>query len=64
MKYLFVCLFTLSVTFSQSQDYFQQKVDYDITVELDDNNHTLSAFEKIIYTNNSPDKLSFIWFHI
>ena len=64
MKYLFVCLFTLSVTFSQSQDYFQQKVDYDITVELDDNNHTLSAFEKIIYTNNSPDKLSFLWFHI
>ena len=55
MKYVFVCLFALSVTFAQTQDYFQQKVDYDITVKLDDDNHTLSAYEKIIYTNNSPD---------
>ena len=64
MKYVFVCLFALSVTFAQAQDYFQQKVDYDITVKLDDDNHTLSAYEKIIYTNNSPDELSFIWFHV
>ena len=64
MKYLVVCFFVLSITFVHSQDYFQQKVDYDITVKLDDNNHTLSAFEKIIYTNNSPDELSFLWFHI
>ena len=61
---LFVCFCVLSITFVHSQDYFQQKVDYDITVKLDDNNHTLSAFEKIIYTNNSPDELSFLWFHI
>ena len=64
MKYVFVYLFALSVTFAQTQDYFQQKVDYDITVKLDDDNHTLSAYEKIIYTNNSPDELSFIWFHV
>ena len=64
IKYLFVCLFALPVNSAQTQDYFQQKVDYDITVKLDDDNHTLSAYEKIIYTNNSPDELSFIWFHI
>ena len=46
-----IVVFALSLTFVQGQDYFQQKVDYDIRVKLDDNNHTLSAFEKIIYTN-------------
>ena len=46
------------------QDYFQQHVAYDISVELDDRAHTLSAYEKLTYTNNSPDTLEFIWFHL
>ncbi len=46
------------------KEYFQQDVAYDINVQLDDENHTLSAFEKITYTNNSPDTLQFIWFHL
>ena len=44
--------------------YFQQHVSYEIDVKLNDQNHTLSAFEKIEYTNNSPDTLEYIWFHI
>jgi hypothetical protein len=55
----------LLLTFVLSEkDYFQQHVAYDISVELDDKAHTLSAYEKIIYTNNSPDTLNFIWFHL
>jgi len=46
------------------KEYFQQDVAYDINVQLDDENHTLSAYEKITYTNNSPDTLQFIWFHL
>ncbi len=45
-------------------DYFQQDVSYDIQVKLDDENHTLSANERLEYTNNSPDTLNFIWFHL
>ncbi|NOZ08525.1 MAG: M1 family metallopeptidase [FCB group bacterium] len=45
-------------------DYFQQDVAYDIQVTLDDENHTLSANERLEYTNNSPDTLNFIWFHL
>ena len=45
-------------------EYFQQHVAYDITATLDDSLHTLSAYEKIIYTNNSPDTLNYIWFHL
>ncbi len=47
-----------------SQAYWQQKVDYTIDVSLNDKEKTLDAFERIIYTNNSPDTLHFIWFHL
>ena len=47
-----------------AQDYFQQEVNYMIDVELNDSLHLLNAFEEIEYINNSPDKLSFIFFHI
>lgn len=49
---------------SQAQDYFQQEVNYKIDVRLDDKNHMLTGFERIEYTNNSPDKLEFIYFHL
>ena len=47
-----------------SQEYFQQEVNYWINVKLDDSGHTLGAFEKIEYINNSPDTLGFIYFHL
>ena len=63
MKFRFLVILFLSVLVS-NEDYFQQHVDYEIDVKLNDNTHTLSAYEKIIYKNNSNDQLSFIWFHI
>lgn len=44
--------------------YWQQQVNYTIDVTLHDKDNSLDAFEKIEYTNNSPDTLPFIWFHI
>ncbi len=44
--------------------YWQQQVNYLIDVSLNDKEHTLDGFEKIEYTNNSPDTLRFIWFHL
>lgn len=44
--------------------YWQQKTDYVIDVTLNDKEHALEGFEKITYTNHSPDTLFFIWFHI
>jgi hypothetical protein len=44
--------------------YWQQEVNYNIDVSLNDREHTLDGFEKIEYINNSPDTLRFIWFHI
>jgi hypothetical protein len=44
--------------------YWQQQVNYLIDVTLHDKDNSVDAFEKIEYTNNSPDTLKFIWFHL
>ncbi|NNE15184.1 MAG: hypothetical protein HKN51_09425, partial [Saprospiraceae bacterium] len=50
-------------SFTFSQTYFQQQVDYKITAELDTLKNTLSANCIIEYTNNSNDALDQIVFH-
>jgi hypothetical protein len=44
--------------------YWQQQVNYNISVSLNDKEHTLDGFETIEYINNSPDTLRFIWIHL
>lgn len=59
-----ICFFLFySFTFAQ-QNYFQQEVNYDIDVTLNDVTHELSAFQKIQYINRSPSSLDFIYFHL
>lgn len=48
----------------ENKPYFQQQVNYNIDVRLDDISNQLDASETIKYTNNSPDKLDFIYFHL
>ena len=45
-------------------DYFQQKVDYAMDIELDDENSRLYGEETITYTNNSPDQLPYLWIQL
>jgi hypothetical protein len=47
-----------------AQNYWQQEVNYKINVSLDDVKHELNADASIEYTNNSPNELSFIYFHL
>ncbi len=42
-------------------EYYQQKADYEISVELDEENHIIKGNEIITYTNNSPDILKYLW---
>lgn len=44
--------------------YFQQDVSYDIEARLDDEAHELHAHLKLTYTNNSPDTIVNIGFHL
>ena len=41
--------------------YWQQQVDYDIAVELDDAGKRIVGSGTITYTNNSPDTLRYLW---
>jgi hypothetical protein len=50
--------------FAQSSNYWQQKVDYTISVKLNDMEKTLDGFVSFSYQNNSPDTLHFIWIHL
>ena len=44
--------------------YWQQRVNYNIDVTLNDTAQTLDGFIKMEYYNNSPDTLYFIWIHL
>lgn len=73
MKFHYLLFFTLflsiqnvflkHVLYAQTP-YFQQEVNYNISVSLNDKTHHLSAFEKIQYINNSSTSLSYIYFHL
>ena len=45
-------------------EYYQQKADYEINVELDEKNNIIRGNETIIYTNNSPDILNYLWIQL
>jgi Peptidase family M1 domain len=44
--------------------YWQQQVNYNIFVSLDDKKHSLKGDISMEYINHSPDTLSFIYFHL
>ena len=44
--------------------YYQQKADYKMNLVLDDNKQRLDGFETITYTNNSPDRLDYLWLQL
>ena len=44
--------------------YWQQRVDYDIKCELDEQNLKLTGSETITYHNNSPDVLTYLWLQL
>jgi hypothetical protein len=46
------------------KEYWQQKADYDIKVELNDEDQRIIASEKITYFNASPDALTYLWLQL
>ena len=45
-------------------EYWQQKVDYEIDVALDEEKQWITGSERITYHNNSPDTLSYLWIQL
>lgn len=46
------------------EQYWQQKADYDIDIELDDNQQRIYGEETITYHNNSPHTLNYLWIQL
>ena len=44
--------------------YWQQKADYNMNIELDDAKQIIRGEETVTYTNNSPDRLDYIWLQL
>lgn len=63
-KHFFPFLVFVSAGLNAQQPYWQQQLRYTITASLNDNEKSITGAETIIYKNNSPSALNFIWFHI
>jgi hypothetical protein len=44
--------------------YWQNRADYKLAVRLNEQNNEISGTVVLTYTNNSPDKLPFIWMQL
>jgi len=67
MKYflsLFLICYFSHFSTAQNTKGFQQKVNYQINVILDDEKHTLAGDIQIDYQNNAPTVLNEIWMHL
>ncbi|MCW9036503.1 MAG: M1 family peptidase, partial [Altibacter sp.] len=68
MKKLFgSVLALLIVTTAVSQNtlgYWQQKVDYKMTIDMDVETYQYKGTQNLVYTNNSPDTLDRVFYHL
>ncbi len=49
---------------SAQPDRWQQKVDYEMEIDFDVSVHRFTGTQKLIYTNNSPDTLNRVFYHL
>ena len=62
--FLFSFLFISFSASVISQNYWQQSVDYQMTVNMDVNSFEYSGEQKLIYSNNSPDTINKVFYHL
>jgi hypothetical protein len=63
MKYYFIVFVSLLFLNNiQGQNYWQQKADYKISVDVNVKNNKYRGYQEIRYTNNSRDTLNKIFF--
>lgn len=49
---------------AQNTSYWQQHVDYQMDIDMDVKNYQYDGKQKLIYTNNSPDTLNQVFYHL
>ncbi|MCI2228547.1 M1 family metallopeptidase [Polaribacter sp. MSW13] len=56
--------YTASSKSSVNNGYWQQHVDYTMDIDMDVNNYQYKGKQKLVYTNNSPDDLDKVFYHL
>ncbi len=64
MKNILIFIGICSSLISNAQCYWQQKADYTMNIDFDDDKHRFTGTQKIVYTNNSPDTLVNLFYHL
>lgn len=57
-------LFFLCISTSAQQDYWQQRINYKMNIDVNVSDNTFIGRQQIQYINNSPDTLTKIYFHL
>lgn len=55
---------TRSASGQPGAKYWQNRADYQINVALNDKTNEFTGSETLTYTNNSPDKMDFLWMNV
>ena len=60
----FIALFSIGLIAQNKTDYWQQHVDYTMEVDMDVDSYHYTGTQTLVYTNNSPDELKRVYFHL
>ena len=61
-KLIFILLFVPILLVAQAS--WQQRADYFMDIEMDVSDFTFKGDQKIVYTNNSPDTINKVYYHL
>ena len=65
MKYLLVVsILMMTIHGVQSQERWQQRAEYKMSIDFDEKNHQFTGEQKLKYFNNSPDTLTRVFYHL
>lgn len=63
-NFLFILFTTLSVAATAQPDRWQQRVKYTMTIDMNVQTNRFTGKQKLEYTNNSPDTLTRVFYHL
>ena len=63
-KLLFITVLLIGQFALSQKNYWQQHVDYKMVIDVDVEKHTYIGTQRLVFTNNSPDKLDRVFYHL
>ncbi|MFB6277968.1 MAG: M1 family metallopeptidase [Salinibacter sp.] len=63
-SFVAAALLCVPAAFGQSPSQWQQHVDYEMDIRLNPETHQVDGHQRLTYTNNSPDTLRTVYYHL